>query len=330
MRVSCREKTGPGVRHTLFIEGDEMASSKKAIPWIIAGAVGLVAILLWKPTVLIYGVQRAGLYATIALPMGLAEGILHIVNLAHGELLMVAAYITYSLAQALGLDPLLALFPAMIAMAIVGYLLYQLTIRKALKGPELNQLILTFGIGIALSQIITLIYTSRTRKLHLDYVSSSLTIGQTSFGIWDFTFVALAILMTIGIRLFLSRTKLGKAAVAVGQNPRGAAIVGIDVQKTYSLVFTASVVLVGIAGSFFLTRQSIFPGVGSPFTMKSFSLIAMAGVGSISGVLYSSLALGIAEAIINGIPGMSGWSDIVFFLIIIVTIAVRASRTRQS
>ncbi|MCE5256066.1 MAG: branched-chain amino acid ABC transporter permease [Spirochaetaceae bacterium] len=306
-----------------------MAHSKKAIPWIIAGAVGVIGIFLWKPTVLVYGVQRAGLYASIALPMSLTSGILHIVNLAHGELLMVSAYITYTLALLLGLDPLLALIPTMLVMAIVGFILYELTIRKALKGPELNQLILTFGIGIALSQIITLIYTNQTRKLHLDYVSASMTIGETSFGIWDFTFVALSILMTIGIRMFLSRTKLGKAAVAVGQNPKGASIVGIDVQKTYAMVFTISVVLVGIAGSFFLTRQSLFPSVGSPFTMKSFSLIAMAGVGSISGVLYCSLALGIAEAIINGIPHMSGWSDIVFFLIIIITIAVRAKKTRK-
>lgn len=306
-----------------------MAHSKKAIPWIIAGVAGLIGILLWKPTVLVYGIQRAGLYASIALPMALTSGILHIVNLAHGELLMVSAYITYTLAQLMGLDPLLALIPTMLVMAMVGFLLYELTIRKALRGPELNQLILTFGIGIALSQIITLLYTNQTRKLHLDYVSSSMTIGETSFGVWDFTFVALSILMTIGIHMFLAKTKLGKAAVAVGQNPKGAAIIGIDVQKTYAVVFTASVVLLGIAGSFFLTRQSIFPSVGSPFTMKSFSLIAMAGVGSISGVLYSSIALGIAEAIINGIPGMSGWSDIVFFLIIIITIAVRAKKMRK-
>lgn len=306
-----------------------MARTRKAIPWIAAGAAGLIAILLWKPTVLIYGVQKAGLYASIALPMALASGILHIINLAHGELLMVSAYITYTIAHEMGLDPLIALIPSAVALAVVGFVIYQLTIRRALKGPELNQLILTFGVGIALSQIVTLIFTNQTRKLHLDYVSASMTIGETSFGVWDFVFVAAAILMTVGIRMFLSRTRLGKSAVAVGQNPRGAAIVGIDVQKTYSIVFTISVVLVGIAGSFFLTRQSIFPSVGSPFTMKSFSLIAMAGVGSIPGILYCSLALGIAEAIINGIRGMSGWSDIVFFLIIIITIAVRSWKARK-
>lgn len=306
-----------------------MRLNRKVIPWIVLGAAAVAAIVAWKPTVLIYGVQRAGLYAAIAIPMALVLGIVHIVNLSHGETLMVAAYATYTIAQALGLDPWLALIPVMAVMAILGYLIFQLTIKHTLKAPELNQLILTFGIAITLTQLITLLYTTQTRKMHLSYVSASLSVGETSFGIYDFVFVAMAIAMAVALNMFLTKTRFGKAAVAVGQNPRGAAIVGIDVQKVYVVIFTLSVILTGIMGSLFMTRQSIFPSVGGPYTMKCFSLVAMAGIGNISGILYGSLVLGLAEAVINGIRGLSGWSDIVFFLLIIGVIGVRAFKERK-
>src|SRR5512145_511734 len=136
-----------------------------------------VLIALWKPTVLIYGIQAAGLYAAIAIPMGLVLGIVHIVNLAHGEFMMVAAYATYFACKAAGMDPLLAVLPTAAVTAAFGWIIFRLTIRRALKAPELNQLILTFGLGIAFSQTVNLLFTSQTRKISLDYVSASLDIG---------------------------------------------------------------------------------------------------------------------------------------------------------
>jgi branched-chain amino acid transport system permease protein len=289
-----------------------------------------VAILFWKPTVLVYGIQRAGLYAAVAIPMALVLGIVHIVNLAHGELMMVSAYAAYFAARLLGLDPWLALVPVAVLMAFVGLLIYSLTIRHALKAPELNQLILTFGLAIALSQAVNLAFTSQSWKLSLDYVSASMTLGETSFGIYDFVFVAAAVLMALGLRLFLARTRMGKAALAVGQNPRGAAIVGIDVDRTYAFVFALATGLVGAMGAIFLTKQAIFPGVGGPYTMKSFCLVAMAGVGNIWGIVWGSLALGLAESAMNGVRELRGWSSIVFFVIIITTILVRSLRERKA
>jgi branched-chain amino acid transport system permease protein len=307
-----------------------MGVKRPAILWAAVVAGAAVAILLWKPTVLVHGVQRAGLYAAVAIPMALVLGIVHIVNLSHGELMMVAAYLAYFGAhRLLGLDPLVAMVPVAIVMALFGLIVYKVTIKHSLKAPELNQLILTFGLAIALSQAVNLAFTSQSWKISLDYVSASATIGDISFGTFDFVFVAMAVLLAAGLRIFLTRTRMGKAALAVGQNPRGAAIVGIDVDRTYAFVFTLAVALVGLVGSLFLTKQAIFPGVGGPYTMKSFCLVAMAGVGNITGILYCSLALGLSEAVINGIRGYAGWSNIVFFAIIIATILVRSHRERK-
>jgi branched-chain amino acid transport system permease protein len=296
-----------------------------------AVCVGLAAaIILWKPTVLVYGIQRAGLYAAVAIPMALVLGIVHIVNLAHGEFMMVAAYVAYFAATMLGLDPFVSLVPVAIIMALLGTVVFRFTIRNALKAPELNQLILTFGLGIALSQTVNLLFTSQSWKLSLSYVTASMTVGETSFGIFDFVYSIAAIAMTLSLRLFLTRTRLGKAAMAVGQNPRGAAIVGIDVDRTYAIVFALAIALVGAIGSLFLARQAIFPVVGGPYTMKSFCLVAMAGVGNIAGILYCSLALGLSESVMNGFRGLAVWSNIVFFAIIIITILIRSNREKKA
>ncbi len=301
----------------------------QAVVWAALAVIGTAAVLAWKPTALVYGVQRAGLYAAVAIPMALILGIVHIVNLAHGELMMVAAYLAYFAARLLGLDPFISLIPVAMVMAVFGLVVYLLTIKQALKAPELNQLILTFGLAIALSQTVNLLFTSRSWKLSLDYVSASATVGDVSFGVFDFVYVAAALALAAGLQLFLKRTRMGKAALAVGQNPRGAAIVGIDVGKTYAFVFALAVGLVGAVGSLFLAKQAIFPMVGGPYTMKSFSLVAMAGVGNIVGILYCSLALGLAESIIDGIRGYAGWSNMVFFVIIIATILIRSWRERK-
>lgn len=307
-----------------------MAPTRRTTITIAAALAAVVVIVLWKPTVLIYGVQQAGLYAAIAIPMGLVLGIVHIVNLAHGEFMMLASYATYFACTATGMDPLLAIIPSALVTAALGWAVYQLTIKRALNAPELNQLILTFGLAIAMTQVVNILFTSQTRKMSLDYVSASLDIGDLSFGVWSFVFVAVAILYSYGLKLFLTKTIAGKAALAVGQNPRGAAIVGINVDKTYGLVFALASALVGAMGALFLTKSAIFPAVGAPFTMKSFSLVAMAGIGNIPGILGASILLGVAESVLRGFRATRGWADIVFFVLIIAVILGRTVKGRKS
>lgn len=306
-----------------------MANKRNLTAGMVIAAV-VLGILVWRPTVLIYGLQAAGLYASIAIPMGLILGIVHIVNLAHGEFMMVASYLTYMICRSTGMDPYLALVPVAAITAAFGFGIYKLTIRRALKAPELNQLILTFGLAILLTQAANLLFTSQTRKLSFDYVSASVDIGELSFGVYNFIFVALALFMVLGLRLFLARTKVGKAALAVGQNPRGAAIVGIDVDRAYALTFALASALVGMMGAVFITRSSIFPAVGSPFTMKSFCLIAMAGVGNIPGILASSVLLGVSENVLKAFRGTRDWADIVFFVLIITVILGRSIRGKKA
>jgi len=290
----------------------------------------ILAIFLaaWKPHVLVEGIQRACLYAVVALPMALILGIVGIINLAHGDFMMLGAYFAYFLNVYTGIDPLLAIFPALAAFFFIGVLSYRAILRYVLGAPELNQLLLTFGLAMILEQLANLLWTSRPMKLPLPYVSASATIGSFTFGTFEFVYVGAAILVLSGLLLFLKRTSTGQAALAVGQNPRGAKLVGIHVDRTYLLIFSLSIALAGAIGAIFMTRHSIFPLVGAPFTMKSFCLIAMAGVGNLVGILWCSLVLGIAENLVLSSRGYAGWADILFFALIVCVIMIR-SRQRH-
>jgi branched-chain amino acid transport system permease protein len=296
----------------------------------IAIIIIVIAIILafWKPHVLIEGLQRACLYAVIALPMALILGIVGIINLAHGDFMMLGAYFAYFFSVYTGIDPLVAIIPAFLAFFLIGTVAYRAIIKFALGAPELNQLLLTFGLAMVLEQLANLVWTSRPVKLPLKYVSASATIGSFTFGTFEFVYIAAAIIVLSGLLFFLKRTDTGQAALAVGQNPRGAKLVGIHVDRTYLLVFNLSIALVGAIGAIFMTRHSIFPLVGAPFTMKSFCLIAMAGIGNLVGILWCSLILGLSENFVLSFRGYAGWADILFFALIILVIIIR-SRQRQ-
>lgn len=294
----------------------------------IALVVIAVILALWKPFVLTEGLQRAGLYTMIALPMALILGVVGIINLAHGDFMMLGAYLAYWFSVYTGADPSLAVVPALLAFFIIGALSYLSTIKYVLSAPELNQLLLTFGLGIVLNQMANMFWTSQPVKLSLDYVTASASIGSFRFGTFEFVYVAAAIVVVVALLSFLKRTRTGKAAQAVGQNAKGARLVGINVDRTYLVVFSISIAIVGAVGVLFSMRHSVFPLVGAPFTMKSFCLIAMAGIGNLTGILWVSLILGLSETLILSFKGYAGWADMVFFALIVIIILVKSYQRR--
>jgi len=289
-----------------------------------------VVIAIWKPIALIYGMQRGGLYALIALPLALILGIIGILNLAHGDFLTLAMYIGYLLFENLKIDPLISMIPLFFLFLALGMGIYMLTIKYVLKSGELNQLILTFGISMVIIQLAELIWTTRPRNLYVSYASASISFLDFSVGTYEFLYPVIAIGVLIALQLFLKKTKLGQAATAVGQNPKGAEIVGIDTNRVYFTVFSISLGILGIAAGIMLPRTSIFPLTGNPYTLKSFALVAMAGLGNLNGILIGGIVLGIAEAVIQSIPGYGGWSDLVFFGVLLAVILTRAYRRSES
>ncbi|HBK86106.1 MAG TPA: branched-chain amino acid ABC transporter permease [Firmicutes bacterium] len=302
------------------------ALPKKQYLFVAAFVAGAIAIWLWEPHALIYGVQRGSLYAVVGLPLALVLGILGVLNLAHGEFITVGLYTSYVLFSSFGQDPLKATLPVTLFLAVVGIVIYLLTIKHVLKAGHLSQLLITFGISLVLSELIKSLYTTQPRAVFTTYSYSSTRLAGIRFGTYEFLYLLVAVAVLIGLQLFLKRTRLGQATFAVGQNPTGASIVGINVSFVYLFVFALSIAIVGLASAVMVPRVAIFPGAGTPFTMKSFALAAMAGLGNLNGILLAGLTLGIFEAVVNAIPGGSGWSDVVFFGVLVLVILTRSFR----
>lgn len=276
---------------------------------------------------LINGLLQSGIYALVASGLALAVGVVGIVNFAHGEYLMIGAFLAWAASSMLGLDPLLALPFVALAVFGVGALTYRVTIRHVLLAPELNQMLLTFGISILLQNLALMLMGGNTRTVTTPYQASSINLGELSIGGPKAIAFALAALILGALYFVLYRTNLGRQMRAVAQNRRGAQLIGINVDRVYLIAFAASCALAAIAGTLISVLLFASPTVGLVFALKAFAIIVMAGLGNLTGVLWASVILGVSEALVQTyVPGGGGWSDAVFFLMIFVTLIVRSFR----
>ncbi len=276
---------------------------------------------------LLNGLLQSGLYALVASGLALAVGVVGIVNFAHGEFLMVGAFIAWGLSAYLGVDPLISVPVAALAVFAAGALTYRVTIRHVLLAPELNQMLLTFGISILLQNLALLLFGAGTRTVSTAYQGSSVGLAGLSVGLPKLLAFVLAAALLGGLYLVLYRTTLGRQMRAVAQNRRGSALIGIDVDRVYLIAFGIASALAAVAGVLVAVLLFASPSVGLVFALKAFAIIVMAGLGNLTGVLWASVVLGVSEALVQTyVPGGGGWSDAVFFLMIFATLVWRSWR----
>jgi branched-chain amino acid transport system permease protein len=273
---------------------------------------------------LIFGVLRSGLYALTSVGLALSVGVIGIVNFAHGEFLMLGAYLGYWLFVSYGIDPLLAIPISAAALFLLGGVVYRASIQRVLHAPELNQMLLTFGISIFLQNLAIILWTGDPRTAAVSYKATAVPLGPLVVGFPQLIVFILAMALTLGLYLVLGRSRIGKAMRAVAQNRVGASLIGIEVDRIYLVTFGLSVALAGTAGMMITLQLSTSPFIGLLYTLKAFAIIVMAGLGNINGVIYASLVLGVSEAFVEFyVPQGGGWSEGVFFLLILMVLFVR-------
>ncbi|WP_102126751.1 branched-chain amino acid ABC transporter permease [Deinococcus planocerae] len=276
---------------------------------------------------LLNGLLQSGIYALVASGLALAVGVVGIVNFAHGEFLMLGAFLTWGLSTYLGVDPLVSLPLAAVAVFAVGALTYRVSIRHVLLAPELNQMLLTFGLGILLQNLALMLLGGNTRTVTTGYQGSSISLGELSVGGPKLIAFGFAAAILAGLYAVLYRTTLGRQMRAVAQNRRGSQLIGIDVDRVYLIAFGVSCGLAAVAGVLVAVLLFASPTVGLVFALKAFAIIVMAGLGNLTGVLWASVVLGVSEALVQTyVPGGGGWSDAVFFLLIFATLVFRSFR----
>jgi len=276
---------------------------------------------------LINGLLMAGVYALVATGLALSLGVVGIVNFAHGEFLMVGAYLSYLLYAAQGVDPLLSLGLAFLAAFLVGALAYWGLIRPVLRAPELNQMLLTFGLSILLQNLALLLFGADTRVVAPPYQAATLAIGPFFLGAVPLGAFFLSLSLLLALYLFLTRAPLGLAMRAVAQNRLAPGLLGIEAERVYLLAFGLAAALAGVAGVMLSVMLYASPAVGFLFTLKSFAIVALAGLGNLRGVIPAALVLAMAEALVSTyVPGGGGLVEAVFFLVLFLALVGRAWR----
>ncbi len=277
---------------------------------------------------LVSGVLAAGLYALVSVGLALAIGVIGIVNFAHGEFFMVGAFFAYQLFVSFGIDPVVSLFLVAPALGLIGALIYASTIRFVLKAPELNQMLLTFGLGIILQNLALLVWGGDPRTISgIAYRSIGFQIGPISVGLVPLASFVISLALVLGLYWMLARTATGRAMRAVAQNRIGAALVGLEVDRVYLVAFALSALLAGIGGVMIAVIQSPTPTIGLAFTLKAFAIVVVAGLGNIRGVLFASLFVAIAESMVATlVPNGDTLRNAVFFAIIFVVLVWRSRR----
>lgn len=272
---------------------------------------------------LIYGLLIGGLYAIIGIGMTLIMGVLNIINLAHGQIMMVAMYLTWVMWQFAGLDPYLSIFISIPAVYFLGkgisrYLLYPL-IKKESILPE-NQVLMTVGIGMVLVELARAIFSSDYRSVRTGYTDEAWYIGNISLSVPLVIAFLIAIVLTIGLFILLTKTDLGRSIRATAQDRDAATLMGISTRKITILTYGLGSGLVAAAGTLLLPVYYLFPDVGPIFTVKAFVITILGGLGSPIGAIAGGLVLGIAETFGATYISM-GYRDavgLVIFLLVLV------------
>ncbi len=275
------------------------------------------------------GLLVGALFAAVAVGFALIWGVVDIINLAHGEMVMLGGYTAYwllSLATGNAEGSVLlflATIPVVIAILfVVGYGLQRTLVSRVIGTDIFLTLLVTFGISIAIQQLAIQAWTANPRSIQVAFADPSLSVAGLVIPKMKLVAFVGAIVLTAILYLFLQRTRTGRAIRAVSQNPEAAELVGIDVEHTRAVTFGISSAIAGGAGAFIATILNIQPQMGLVYTLKSFVIVVFGGVGSIPGALAGGLLLGTVEELTAGLIS-SQWTLAVSFTLLIVLLVVK-------
>jgi branched-chain amino acid transport system permease protein len=279
---------------------------------------------------LIAGTLLGGLYALIGLGMALIMGVMRIINLAHGDLMMVAMYVAYWLFTLFQIDPYISIFVATPLLFFFGVGLQKFLINPVMKVESIlphNQVILTVGIGMVLTNLATVFFTSNYRSTPVSYASKAWYLTDYWKGApielslsapWSLSFL-MAVIFTIALWFFLTRTDTGKSIRATAQDIDAAMLMGVNVGRMRVATFGIGAALVGGAGCLFIPIYYLYPTLGKQFTNIGFVITVLGGMGSTEGAIIGGLILGIFESMTATYLGM-GWAPVGRFMIFVAAL----------
>ena len=247
---------------------------------------------------LINGIALGGMYTILVLGFSVIWGVMGVINLAHGEFVMVGAYLAWMASDFWDVDPFVSAPVVFGVMALFGYLVQRLLVNRVIDRSSLVSLLVMFGVSIILQSVMKIVFSADFRLANTDLDGAWRLTDRLTIPVTRFWVLVVAVGVTAALSLFLARSRLGKSIRAAAQNREAARIVGVDIGKVYAVTFALCIGLTGVAGALMSPLLAVQPFQGPPLTLKAFAITAMAGLGSVRGALGGAMVLGLVEAML--------------------------------
>ena len=273
--------------------------------------------------VVFWGLYAGCIYILLATGLNLIFGVMKVVNFAHGEFLMLGAYVTASIFLLSGINPYAIIVLSMLVLVLVGGVVERLCFRPILGTGKLNEIFLSIGLIYFIQNAAVGIWGDQWQSIQSPYAGITIPIGPLSVPLDYIIIIVVTALILIGLFLFLNRTNLGMAIRATSQNRKGAMLVGIDVERMDMVSFGIGTALAAAGGTLWVVSGQVFnPYMGSIPAIKAFAIIIIGGLGSIPGAIIGGILYGLAE---NSAAYLFGgiWKDAVSFILLIVVLIFR-------
>jgi Branched-chain amino acid ABC-type transport system, permease components len=273
--------------------------------------------------VIFWGLYAGCIYILLATGLNLIFGVMKIVNFAHGEFLMIGAYITATIFFLTGLNPYVIILFSMLALIGIGAVVERLCFRPILGTSKLNEIFLSIGLIYIFQSGAAMIWGDEWQSIKSPYEGITIPLGSLNVPLDYIIIIVVTAGILCALYLFLRKTKTGREMRATSQNRKGAVLVGINVERMDILSFGLGCALAAAAGTLWVVSGQVFnPYMGSIPAVKAFAIIILGGLGSIPGAIIGGLIYGIAE---NGAAYYLGgvWKDAISFIILIVVLVVR-------
>jgi branched-chain amino acid transport system permease protein len=271
-------------------------------------------------------------YILLATGLNLIFGVMKLVNFAHGQLLMVGAFVAYEVTKIAGLNPYASILVSMGSVALIGIMLEKFAFSRVRGTEKLNEIFISLGLIYVFENVATLFWEKNYYNIQIDspLAGLSLSLGEVALGYDRILAMVIVIIILIGLVLLTSKTKIGLAMRATSQKSDTSMLMGININKVYLFTFAVGAALAGAAGALYGILFPFNPTLGALPTIKGFAIIILGGLGSIPGAVIGGLLYGIAEnstAYILSDPSVLGsagsWPDAIAFILLIAVLVVR-------
>lgn len=276
----------------------------------------------WVNTI-VQGVLTGGLYAMFAAGLSLIFGVMRLVNIAHGDLIVLAAYVALVVVETLGIDPLMSLLFVVPIMAVIGYVLQRTILNRTLGDDLLPPLLVTFGLSIIIQNALLEIFTADSRKLNAGPIETASieVLPGVSLGILPLAQFVIAVAVIALMQMVFYRTAMGRAFRATSDDQPVSQLMGLDNRHIFGLAMALSLAIVAIAGVLLAVRANFDPSIGPARLIFGFEAVIIGGLGSMWGTLAGGIILGVSQAV--GAKIDPGWQLLAGHLVFLIILAIR-------